>query len=406
MRKRLILVVFIVFSSLSSGSDVRFTLQQGDMSFSLDAITVYSISDSTQKLRIYWEIPYAELVFTRVDSVYNAQFEITAIAYDEKGNQAGGDSWRRSYNVTSYEATLAQAESFSDNLDFSLLEGKYKVKVTVRDLHSANRGMGSIEVLVPAIRTENISLSELIFTRDGIPTLDPSFSPEDTIEVVHEIYNPLLLGGYILMAAIRNEGAQRVSEDSLFVEPDSMRTETWNVDISQLKRGNYQFSLSLISKDGKVVDEKSKIFCVEISPFLDDEFFEEAVSQLQYIATNEEMKCLRETKPEERESEWNSFWKEKDPTPSTELNEFKEEYYRRIDYTNSNYGQGRRGWMTDRGKVYIIHGPPDEVERHPYELHSVPYEIWYYYGRGLKFVFVDEHGIGDYRLLSPGGGRW
>ena len=68
---------------------------------------------------------------------------------------------------------------------------------------------------------------------------------------------------------------------------------------------------------------------------------------------------------EEREQFIEQFWLRRDPTPDTEENEFKEEHYRRIAYANEHYASGIPGWKTDRGRIYIIYGPADEIESHP-----------------------------------------
>ena len=77
----------------------------------------------------------------------------------------------------------------------------------------------------------------------------------------------------------------------------------------------------------------------------------------------------------------------------------KDEYFRRINYANRNYTAfGQPGWITDRGRILIKFGFPDDVERHPFEMGSQPYEIWRYYALRKTFVFIDPTGFGDYRL--------
>ena len=68
---------------------------------------------------------------------------------------------------------------------------------------------------------------------------------------------------------------------------------------------------------------------------------------------------------EERQQFIEQFWLRRDPTPDTEENEFKEEHYRRIAYANERFASGIPGWKTDRGRIYITFGPPDEIESHP-----------------------------------------
>lgn len=135
------------------------------------------------------------------------------------------------------------------------------------------------------------------------------------------------------------------------------------------------------------------------------------------IVTDEEREVfLRLATGEEKERFIEEFWRRRDPDPRTALNEFKEEHYRRIAYANEHFSSGFKGWKTDRGRLYIIHGPPDEIERHPsgggYErpFHegggataTYPFEIWRYrhlegIGSGVELEFVDKTWTEDYRL--------
>ncbi len=119
---------------------------------------------------------------------------------------------------------------------------------------------------------------------------------------------------------------------------------------------------------------------------------------------------------EEKEHFIEQFWSNRDPNPRTSINEFKEEHYRRIAYVNEHFAAGWPGWRTDRGKIYIIHGPPDEIEAYPsggtYErpLHEgggttsvYPFEIWRYrhldgIGTGVELQFIDRGMSGEYYL--------
>ena len=84
-----------------------------------------------------------------------------------------------------------------------------------------------------------------------------------------------------------------------------------------------------------------------------------------YIITDEEREVFQKlTSLEEKEQFIEQFWFRRDPDPKSIYNEFKEEHYRRIAYANDKFTSGFPGWMTDRGRVYIIHGPPAEIERY------------------------------------------
>src|SRR6201986_2793956 len=85
-----------------------------------------------------------------------------------------------------------------------------------------------------------------------------------------------------------------------------------------------------------------------------------------YIITDEERKAFKQfSTDEEGEQFVEQFWLRRDPPPDTVENEFKEEHYRRIADANEHFAAGIPGWRTDRGRIYIMYGPPDEIDAHP-----------------------------------------
>ncbi len=140
-----------------------------------------------------------------------------------------------------------------------------------------------------------------------------------------------------------------------------------------------------------------------------------------YIISDEERKIFKSlTTDDEREQFVEQFWFRRDPDPRTANNEFKEEHYRRIAYANERFASGLPGWLTDRGRIYIIHGPPAEIESRPsggqYQRSSregggstttYPFEVWRYryvegLGNDVVLEFVDPTLSGEYRLaLNP-----
>src|SRR5438876_4392357 len=136
-----------------------------------------------------------------------------------------------------------------------------------------------------------------------------------------------------------------------------------------------------------------------------------------YIITDEERKAFKKLQTDdERERFIEEFWRRRDPDPDTDENEFKEEYYERIAYANEHFSSGIPGWKSDRGRIWIMYGKPDEKETHPmggsYERPSYegggstttyPFETWFYrylagVGSGIEIEFVDPTGSGEYRI--------
>jgi len=136
-----------------------------------------------------------------------------------------------------------------------------------------------------------------------------------------------------------------------------------------------------------------------------------------YVITNEERTAFKALKTdEEREQFIEQFWLRRDPTPDTVDNEFKEEHYARIAYANERFASGIPGWKTDRGRIYIIWGKPDEIESHPSggtydrpieegggQTSTFPFEVWRYryiegIGNEVLLEFVDPSMSGEYRM--------
>jgi GWxTD domain-containing protein len=138
---------------------------------------------------------------------------------------------------------------------------------------------------------------------------------------------------------------------------------------------------------------------------------------VRWIITDEERSAFRQlSNDEERDQFIEAFWQRRDPTPDTIENEFKEEHYRRIAYANEHFAAGIPGWKTDRGRMYIMYGPADEIESHPsggtYDrpmeegggsTSTYPFEDWRYryiegIGQEVIIEFVDTCMCGDYHM--------
>jgi GWxTD domain-containing protein len=141
---------------------------------------------------------------------------------------------------------------------------------------------------------------------------------------------------------------------------------------------------------------------------------------VRWIITPEELSAFKQlSNDEERDQFIEQFWLRRDPTPDTVENEYKEEHYRRIAYANEHYAAGKAGWRTDRGRIYIVFGPPDEIDAHPSggqynrpieegggETSTYPFETWRYRyieglgdkGQEVMIEFVDPCMCGDYHM--------
>lgn len=124
-------------------------------------------------------------------------------------------------------------------------------------------------------------------------------------------------------------------------------------------------------------------------------------NKVRYIITKEESHTFLDLPEEEREQFKEDFWARRDPDPNTEENEFQLEYFKRQDDADNLFiSEGKPGWMTDRGRIYILFGPPLDRITYPmgYNASSRCQEVWYY--GDFPVVFVDNTCTGSYRLVT------
>ncbi|HEX4485148.1 MAG TPA: GWxTD domain-containing protein [Terriglobales bacterium] len=143
---------------------------------------------------------------------------------------------------------------------------------------------------------------------------------------------------------------------------------------------------------------------------------------VRWIITDEERSAFKQlSNDEERDQFIESFWQRRDPTPDTVENEFKEDHYARIAYANEHYAAGIPGWKSDRGRIYIMFGKPDEIESHPSggsydrpmeegggQTSTYPFEDWRYrylegVGQEIIIEFVDTCMCGEYHMTIDRG---
>ncbi|MEN6561410.1 MAG: GWxTD domain-containing protein [Acidobacteriota bacterium] len=130
------------------------------------------------------------------------------------------------------------------------------------------------------------------------------------------------------------------------------------------------------------------------------------ISKVRYTITPEERRAFLALAPEAREPFIEDFWKRRDPTPVSPENEYKIEYYNRIERSNRLFsGGGAPGWLQDRGRVYITLGPPDTRITYPrgVTFYGLPTEIWWY--GMVAIVFIDEYWNDDYKISPDSAGQ-
>ena len=198
--------------------------------------------------------------------------------------------------------------------------------------------------------------------------------------------------------------------------------EIGTMNLSGLRSGTYVFQVSLFdSMKTEITSAAKKFFVYKLGTlpdtttavvndftasefaFMSPEDIDKQFLYARYIATDHERAQFEKLADQKAKQQFMfEFWQRRNPEPGSSENTFKKEYFRRIDAATKSYSAGtREGWMTDRGRVYVMYGPYDEIERNPSTAESNPYETWHYNSLqgGVYFVFVDKSSLNDYILV-------
>lgn len=361
---------------------------RGDLPVRLEPV-VYTSESGVERLELGYEIPFRSLAFVRQGQGYAARCRVALEALDGRGRSLSADFQTLRVSVAEYGATSARESVVSGVLATGLPAAARRGRVVVTDELSERQAVADFVLNRP---TGGMTLR--------LADRRSSYRPGDTLVALAEIVGPnlplescrfrVLSGGRVVMgstvAATESLG-RRVAVYRLAIGPGD--------NGSALVNGDYLLQAVAGSATGIVG------FRVEVSFFLDDRAWARRVEQLIYVAEPAELRRLVAMPREEREQAWRDFWKQRDDTPTTERNEREEEYFARIAYAEEHFGHGDRGFRSDRGRVYVYYGSPDQIEARPFEIDRPAREVWYYYELNKRFIFVDRFGTGEYLLQNP-----
>jgi GWxTD domain-containing protein len=371
-------------------------------------------SDQVNKTRVdvFIQVPYNEIQFVRNPNGFTASYMIMVSVYDEnKERLLVEKSWREKIEVKDFELTASKSNFNLSLRSFNLEPAKYFIRTSVED-EDSKKTYSSENVYTVRDLSIDISISDVMLIArqtlvEGSNKILPNVSrnltaQKDGIPVFFEIYSKSPKEVKIVYT-IKDKDQKEAFTISEVKELDSGRTQViYTINDIMLGLGVYSLDVKIVDNH-ETLTSVGKTFISRwagVPSTIQD--LDKAIAQLIYIATPGEISNIENSSTQEDKVErYLDFWKKRDPTPNTEENEIFNEYYRRIAYANENFSHYIEGWRSDRGMVFIILGSPNNVDRHPFALESKPYEVWQYYELNRTFVFVDETGFGDYRLITP-----
>ncbi len=420
MKKRMnlfwlaLLVGMISFHEICKAQLPEFNYKdrEGAPNFYYDVITYADEDTNKCVLSISIKIVYDELQFIRTDTSYLASYELSATVFDRMGHHADSKILKSAVELDDFKNTNSRKDYSLSQVKFILVPGDYELLLGIMDFDSKVTSHRKTKVHIPDYRSDrlaisNILLADSIITNESgekIPLPNVMGNYEDDQKALflwYEIYNPGKLEKARIQYSLINYKKEVVWSITRDKTLDGWKTvETMKIPRGELKSGRYKLVLKM-EAEKETVERIRDITIHWIGMPRYASTMDNAIEQLKYVAKGNEVSKINKAQGKEKERLFHEFWESKDPTPGTEQNELMEEYYRRVDFTNANFGTFIDGWKTDRGMVYVVLGPPNDIERHPFEAGSKPYEIWSYYTINREFVFVDYSGFGEYRLVTP-----
>ncbi len=430
----LLLLIVPVLLSGQGRQDPR--LQYGDLIYA-EAAALPSDSAGVARVDVFVRISYDFMIFTRSksahpDSLYSAGVEVSYLLRQKGRTVRSGNHFAR-VSAGDYDSTNMRDHYVLLRQTFYLSPGEYDADIQIADRGSTRQSTISqgIEALPftaddrrigqPIPLKQNPELGENTYSVLSYSRSLP-FAQDAVIGIpVPEHYAATWS---VRLARIDDEDSESVFDDTVQpeamlqrVEPDGRPgvvsdfqlrpREHAAGDLAVLKLPFARFDvgryrLTVTATTGAGADSVS--IPVEIlwrdMPFSmrDIEF---AIDAMRFILTDEEYKDMKRGDERDMQKAFRRFWKQRDTTPDTEYNEMMAEYFRRVDQAYYKFQTlfERNGAQTDRGKVYVLFGPPENVHR-TMNRDEPMMEIWEYPSLGKTFRFVDRDSNGNFRLME------
>jgi len=401
--------ILIVFFSYLNAQFFGYKNNQKEFTPFSYSITPYPhTSRDSVKLNINLDIPYSSLQFLKKDSAFEANFETSIYVYDKQENLVHSEIEGYTLKEEKYKQTASKTKNISLNLfvppqkytihlgmnDFETQDPNYrKEKIDLKNFYKSPITISYINVIEQINDTTKVNLQKYVPENAKLDTANQFF-------LSFQVLTPQSEGK--IKYKIQDEDNNIIEEKEFFYQfEEDLNKILLPINKKGLEYKEYKLKLTIQAKDSKASRKTSfRLHWKDLTNYIDD--LEEAIKQLIYIASNQRINKIMQGDMEEKKRKFLNFWDKKDPTPTTNKNELMIEYYRRVKFANKNFSSPRGGWRSDRGKVYIIFGPPDRIEEHTMNLNTRPYIIWYYRYPNKTFYFVDVTGFGDYKLQNPG----
>ena len=406
-----LLIVFILFGTAlfsqdrsRKGRDSKRNVDQ----FKVNAYPVVTEGDNI-RLLVYGLIPYQSLQFLKDGDGFSAGYEASLGIRDKDGNQIDRKTFQSTVAVGDYVSTINRSAREVVMAEFIIKATEYTIVGELVDEDTRLKGIVREKIdMTGLLQPLAIYPPFIIGEYPGNWGFEENKIPVSTKDISHKIKDfPLFLSGrvkpgnFTLKVVAKDANKDVFWEDEIKLTSEN-KTFRRRILIDQKPDENLTMAIDVTitqenESDSKVIE--LRIRKPGLSYFISN--VDEALDQMRYVVTDEEYKRVKKAKRKGREKLFYQFWKDRDPSPGTVVNELMDQYYYRVSYTNEHFAAFDPGWKTDMGMIYILFGPPDDTQRSFSNSSRYTYETWYYYTINRNFSFYDENGFGEFKLSTP-----
>ncbi|MEW5914904.1 MAG: GWxTD domain-containing protein [Gemmatimonadota bacterium] len=348
------------------------------------------------------------LAFRREGDHYRAEYKVTFEA-SQGGRRVAEQTRDETVRVLAFRETTRSDESVLYRQFFTLAPGTYDMRLTVRGGTRATGSAIEATVGVPQLSNEAVSSPVPLYSvvprdrRAASPQL--LATPRSTAVFGRDTAVTLYVEGYgsgsqfpVSVRAVSDGGGGILWSDSVSLpQRGELFAGLITVPVARLGVGVVSVG---VSRSGSVDTVKTPVF-VAFGDELPVATFSEMIDYLRYYASVARLQGLRGATPEQRANAWAQFLRETDPNPGTTEHEGLRDYFGRVAQANAQFREeGSQGWMTDRGRVFVTLGRPDQIfEPNVADLSQRGRtQIWDYREHRLQLLFHDQTGFGRWRM--------
>jgi GWxTD domain-containing protein len=355
------------------------------------------------RVRVFVGVSHRDLQFLKKEDAYVARFRVTVEAQEEGSPVALGEDWEASRRTTSYAATVAPGLWRTTCRTIPLDPGRYRFTIQVKDLSSERVGQEERDVALAVAGRRSLSVQSFLVEkgRGGCKTTQPFWSQHqpDELSVLWHLWAPDVDSAAVRVSIVD------LRDDTVYEReissPVGGRPQVLDLAGVEFPPGKVRLRLEATAGARRATSETEYHIRPRGVPS-GEQSLDLMVQQMQAVMESGDYESMLSLPPDEKRAAFEEFWALRDPTPETDENELSEEFFRRIEVVEGEFSVGAvPGWETDRGRIFLVYGPPDERKsyssgRFQEKLH----EVWRYYQLRRRFVFVDELGDGNFVLVS------